>query len=368
MLRRIAILVLAFVILSAESCVGSAAKDILDDGVARLGVLGADATAVLTDTRERLIDAGQSTLANEVDTLIRHAEQGVTMQAFCGLDFVRNRAHRELIGLRATITHETINLTPTFCEPVPSAVDLNIEAARRTLIAINGFDLSKTGVKVLIESPGGARTDVSDVLDNPTDYLLTVNLATLVSDPVRRPILEKGQRLVFVLGTASPVEHTVAITPVVTPTYRLARLHIAGQMDLTDDETWPMADEHGSFPVDAWVWVPANGTNWSLEKCTGDEVTGTLDLTIGLARDTGNIAVSGSATYREGTGCGRGQEIQKGPRPMELTAARTGELQTRSYTEAMSDGQGSVSIRLTFSNVGAWTTADALPPAYLLHR
>jgi hypothetical protein len=218
-LRGTAWAVLFLVTLGLSGCVKSSidkAIRALDDAVTRLEGQSISWQGVLEETRDRLIEEGQSTIANEVSNVLSQTVSDVGIEARCYTDFLRDRVREDLIRIRATLTGETLTLRPVFCNPTPSIVDLNLPADRRTHIEISGYNLDVANIQAQLVDSANQPMDVSNALASPSRYLLTLNLG---SNGV--PLDASSDKLLFVLpdGTKSvniiqPAEATAVPQPV----------------------------------------------------------------------------------------------------------------------------------------------------------
>jgi len=204
--------------LALSGCVKSSidkAVRAIDDAVTRLESQSISWQGVLEETRDRLIDEGQSTIANEVSNLLSKTVSDIGIEARCYTDFLRDRVREDLIRLRGTLTGEALTLRPVFCNPTPSVVDLNLPPDRRPYIEISGYNLDVADIEALLVDNQNRQTDVSSALAHPSRYLLTLNLG---SNGV--PLDASSDKLVFVMpGETKSVNviQPVASTPVPVP-------------------------------------------------------------------------------------------------------------------------------------------------------
>lgn len=317
-----------------------AAIDALTNGVNRLDLQSGRWERVLEETRDELIDAGQSTLANEVSNVLARAQADAGIEAKCFVDFLRSRAKNDLLEIRASLTHEQLSRRPVFCNPTPDIVDLALEPQRRPVIEISGFNLTADRVSVFTVGNSG-RTDVSRHLGNPSDYLLTLNLG---SNGV--PLGPEVDQIEFRLPEGEVRTVTVVQPPPEPPApdYPRRSFRVTGVIDMNDDE-WTR-DENKHVVVNRSVVVAAGApTVFHWADCVGGEVQGYLDISLTLDRVTGTLAGSGTARYYEGTRCGQ-TDLQG--RSAVSTSLRPGEAVA--FQSALSDSDGGVFFSLTFEN------------------
>jgi len=152
--------------------------EILDDGINRLTDESTSWQSVLEETRDNLIAAGQSTLANEVSNILNQAIHATGAEGRCDVDFIRIRVRQDLIRLKAEWNHQSIDPpSPYICAPVPSAIDMNLDPARRTKVDFYGFDFNASSKPTaVLKSSGGGTTDVSQHLSVSAPYQMVLNL------------------------------------------------------------------------------------------------------------------------------------------------------------------------------------------------
>lgn len=151
--------------------------DALDSAIDRLGDLSADWQAILAETRDKLVGEAQSTLRNEVNNLLNRTIGAAGAEFRCNADFLRTRVRQELMRIKARLLHQDVPAPePALCSVTPPAVDLSLDPARRSLLEFFGYDLDRTDVHVFHVLTTGARQEVTEVLQRPTHYHMTLNL------------------------------------------------------------------------------------------------------------------------------------------------------------------------------------------------
>lgn len=327
---------------SAEKTVNTGV-DTLNEAIRKLETNSDRWQAVLKETQETLVADGQSTLATEVSDVISRATSDAGMEAKCSVDFLRDRAREDLIRLRATLTQEVLDLNPVFCNPTPNKVNLNLSPERRPVVEIAGYNLTKDSIQVFLENTQGNKLEVSDSLDNPSQYLLTVNL-----DQV--PLDDQSKRLIFELANGE--EQSVAIIQAYKPPkieYRSSRIRITGRINMNDKE-W-FKDENRSIPINTYVNVPSSrNTPYAWDGCVGDEVHGYLDVQMQLNPSTGVVRGQGSASYYEGTKCGRTQ--LHGEETFDFSLPIN---ENHLFQRTLTDNDGGVTYNLSFEHISTQT-------------
>jgi len=321
-----------------EEKLTSTGVDTLNEAISRIEKNSNSWQETLKETRDKLISEGQSTLANEVSDTLSRATSNVGIEAKCTTDFLRQRAKEDLIRLRATLTGEALQLNPAFCQPTPNIVDLNLEPRRREKIEFAGYNLVSGSVKAFLETSAAQKIDVSNSLDHPSDYLMTMILAKV-------PNLSNGERLIFEFdnGKYQSIGITQKRKRQVTE-FQSGLIRITGTIKLNDDETFG-SDENRSVAINTSITVPsgAAGKTYDWNACVGDEVHGYLNVRMELDRQTGDISSDLTSEYFEGTKCGRTDRHGYHATNFDLK-----EGENYKYNRDLADRDGAVSFNLAF--------------------
>jgi hypothetical protein len=238
------------------------AVDTLNDSIQKIGQQSNRWQDVLEETRDTLVKEGQSTLANEVSNVLSKATSDVGIEAKCYTDFLRDRTKEELTKLRATLTKEKLELKPVFCNPTPSDINMGIEASRRPIVEIAGYNLTREAIKVFLVERESPRIDVSDKLSNPTGYLLTLNLG---SNGV--PLSAKSDQIVFAMPNGEERSITISQPQAVAPPpeFPRRRVRVTGTIDMNDDENFS-EDENKQVPINETIDVTILRTDFREPK------------------------------------------------------------------------------------------------------
>ena len=313
--------------------------DTLNDAIFKLETNSERWRIVLEETRDKLIKEGQSTLANEVSNILSRATSDVGIEAKCYTDFLRDRTREELIQLKATITQEKLQLKPVFCNPTPKTIDLNLQPDRRRKIEIAGYNLTRSSIQVFLVNNENYMIDVSDSLDNPTRYLLTVTLS-------RIPINDRSVRLIF--KNQNEEIASIGIIQADRPPkkeFHLSRIRITGTIDMNDDE-YIVSDENKNIRVNTSVEVPiGKNKSYDWEDCVGDEVQGYLNVQMQLDQTTGAVSGQGDIRYYEGTRCGETDLQGSGSFNFKINPNESYVLNRN-----LQDSDGGIRYNLTFKN------------------
>ncbi|MDX2283382.1 MAG: hypothetical protein NW241_04435 [Bacteroidia bacterium] len=150
---------------------------VLDGAIESLNTASADWQVVLQNTVGQLTDEAQSTIRNEVNDLLVRGVASVGTEFRCNADFLRIRVRQGLIRIKTRLLGGSMPpLEPQLCEVVPLAVDMNLPPERRNKIEFYGYDFDSSNVQVFLVN-GASEINVSQFLDRPTHYHLTLNLA-----------------------------------------------------------------------------------------------------------------------------------------------------------------------------------------------
>ncbi|HEX5415569.1 MAG TPA: hypothetical protein VFZ25_07875, partial [Chloroflexota bacterium] len=145
-------------------------------GISSLDNASADWQQVLSQTRDKLVADGQSTIANEVDTELKRAVATTGSEIRCNVDFLRVRVQQSLIRIRASLLGQPVDPPePALCDVVPLAVDVSLIPSRLNHLEFYGYDFDTTPIQVLLDN-GSSSVDVSSSLAKPTHYHMTLNL------------------------------------------------------------------------------------------------------------------------------------------------------------------------------------------------
>ncbi len=148
----------------------------LDRGISQLGLVSADWQDVLNEVIRDLPQEVQSTITNEVTNLLNRGIAASGAEVRCNVDFFRNRMKQGLQRIKAKFLETDLPpLEPQLCSVVPLAIDMSLPANRRNKIEFYGYDFDMTDIQV-VQVVGSREVNVSNKLDQPTHYHMTLNL------------------------------------------------------------------------------------------------------------------------------------------------------------------------------------------------
>jgi hypothetical protein len=151
---------------------------VLDSAIGTLANSSADWQVVLQDAMDQLTDEAQSTVRNEISNVLNRGIAAVSLNVRCDIDFLRLRVRQDLMRIRARLLGGEVEVQPVFCDIVPAAVDMSLEPDRRNLLEFFGFDFDAEPAMQVFLMNGSTLVDVSNHLDRPSHYHMTLNLGS----------------------------------------------------------------------------------------------------------------------------------------------------------------------------------------------
>ena len=150
----------------------------LDNAIGSLNANSANYQEVLQKLVNDLPGEVQSTVTNEVSNLLNRTVAAAGAEVRCDADFFRIRVQQALQRIKAKYLNQPLpELEPNLCNVVPLAIDMNLSAERRNKLEFYGYDFDKTAIQVFLYN-GLSKIDVSNKLDQPTHYHMTLNLGS----------------------------------------------------------------------------------------------------------------------------------------------------------------------------------------------
>jgi hypothetical protein len=113
---------------------------------------------------------------------------------------------QDLLRLRADLLNEDYpDKEPFFCSCDPAGIDASLVPDRLPFLDIYGYDFDEADIRVLLDNGDNMLLDVSNELDDPSHYQLTLNLG---SNGV--PITTASERIIIIWD--GEVQHSVGIS------------------------------------------------------------------------------------------------------------------------------------------------------------
>ena len=148
----------------------------IDNAIDALDINSAAWQSILQDTVSNLTDDAQSTLKNEVQTILDRGVATIGTEFRCNADFLGNRAKQALERIKAKLLNQAIPpIQPSICEVVPLAVDKSLVPHRVNSISLFGYDFDTTGITATLKN-GAQKLNITQHLATPTHYHMTINL------------------------------------------------------------------------------------------------------------------------------------------------------------------------------------------------
>jgi hypothetical protein len=150
----------------------------LDNAIGTLNANSANFQEILQKLAADLPAEVQSTITNEVTNLLNRTVAAAGAEVRCDADFFRIRVQQALIRIKAKFLNQTVPpLEPQLCNVVPLAIDMGLPANRRNKLEFYGYDFDATAIQVILVN-GTNEINVTDKLDQPTHYHMTLNLGS----------------------------------------------------------------------------------------------------------------------------------------------------------------------------------------------
>lgn len=153
-----------------------AAVSTLDDAIQKITAVSGSWQTVLQNSLSKLTADAQSTVRNEVQTLLNNTIATVQVSAMCTVDFVGHRVVQSLQEIKAELLGKPApSPQPVVCASSPVAVEFAAWQQNRVpVVTLTGYDL-KVPLQVQLVQTTGA-TVVPNVLAEVSQYQATINL------------------------------------------------------------------------------------------------------------------------------------------------------------------------------------------------
>lgn len=150
----------------------------IDNAIDALDVNSAAWQSILQDTVSKLTDDAQSTLKNEVQTILDRGIATIGTEFRCNADFLGKRAKQALERIKAKLLNQPIpDIQPSICEVVPLAIDKSLVPHRVNSVSLFGYDFDTTGITATLKN-GSQMLSITQHLSRPTHYHMTINLGS----------------------------------------------------------------------------------------------------------------------------------------------------------------------------------------------
>ena len=182
--------------------------NVLDDAIDALQTQSSAWQSVLQEAQNKLTDAAQSTIRNEIANLVTRSIAQAGVEFRCNADFIGARVRQQLMRIKAKLLGQPVPAAePAICQVVPIAVDRSLVPDRLKQIEFYGYDFdAASNLAVFLERAGG-RVNVTDKLDRPTHYAMTLKFGAngIQLDAMsQRLVLEWDNRQISSMAVIQP--------------------------------------------------------------------------------------------------------------------------------------------------------------------
>lgn len=173
-----------------------------------------DWQGVLRELQADLIEAGQTTISNEVDNVVQRGIGGAQVSIFCTGDFVRDRVAQSLKQVADRLRNRPPRpLPPKVCKAIPPTINGYLSPDRRFQIDIVGYDMDSLQSQkklelFLIDEGQSPRNVTAEGLAIVTHYEATINLGRTgvpISEGSRRLELRHPEMTTTHIGIIHPL-------------------------------------------------------------------------------------------------------------------------------------------------------------------
>lgn len=183
--------------------------NVLDDAIDALQTQSSAWQTILQEAQTKLTDAAQSTIRNEIANLVTRSIAQAGVEFRCNADFVGARVRQQLIRIKAKLLGQQVPpAEPAFCQVVPIAVDRSLVPDRLKQVEFYGYDFNEaSNLTVFLERAPGVRVNVTDKLDRPTHYAMTLKFGAngvQLDATSQRLVLEWDARQISTLAIIQP--------------------------------------------------------------------------------------------------------------------------------------------------------------------
>ncbi len=181
----------------------------LDDAIDALQTQSSAWQSILQELQGKLTHELQSTVRNEVANLVSRSIAQAGVEFRCNADFIGARVRQQLVRIKARFLGQTVPPPePAICQVVPIAVDRSLVPTRLTQIEFYGYDFNEaTNLGVFLQRTAGGRLNVTDKLDRPTHYAMTLKFGATgvqLDDASGRFVLEWEGREISTIAVIQP--------------------------------------------------------------------------------------------------------------------------------------------------------------------
>jgi len=258
------------------------AKDTLDEfenAITTLDSNSAEWQQVLKDLETKFASDVQSTIRSEITNLLANSIGASGAEFRCNVDFIGKRVQESLKQLVAKLLGGKLSFEPVFCSSVPPIIPFQeVKDNRLSAVVIYGYNLTNlSNFKVILVNDGGMFRDVTMEVQNPTNYVLTINLGGngVPLEPISNELkVEWNGNTIYTIGVSQP--HPPTETPIPTSTDTPSPTP-------TDTSIPPPEFSSVDFVIEAHA-----RSNWATDIiCTDFDESRGIDFPLGWRIDSG---------------------------------------------------------------------------------
>jgi hypothetical protein len=168
----------------------------------------------LTNLESDLVAQGQSTLANEVQSVANRTIATGGVELRCNIDFIGQRVNQGLRRILARLKGQEVPpLMPAACTVDPAEIRIEmVRQHRLTSLNYYGYDMfdrdaTDSRMKIFLRDRDGREEDVTSAIALPTHYLMTVRLAddrVHFTDQTDKLIVRWDQTILSTINVVQP--------------------------------------------------------------------------------------------------------------------------------------------------------------------
>lgn len=209
-----ATIALLFAGCSFKSCVGlgnweAVTENALDDAIYALNNTSADWQQIVRELQDELPAEVQSTIRVEVANVVSRSIAQAGVEFRCDVTFIRDQVEQALEKIRGEFLGRTVPpVEPALCHVFPPAVVRAQVPERLPQVEFYGYDFDQASdLRVFHERTSGRRSEVTDELDRPTHYAMTLKFGPTgvrLDDRSERLTLEWGGETISTIAIVQP--------------------------------------------------------------------------------------------------------------------------------------------------------------------
>lgn len=177
--RRWTIFALCLLVIGISGCPLDPVEQSLNNAITALQTQSGDWQATLQNLQTELVKEGQSTLANEVQSVLNRGIATTSVEFRCDVSFLGSELAQAVKNILAAYKNKTPpGQPPHFCNVDPSAIDLRLTPDRRpATLNIYGFNFASGSITVAVVDQNGSKSvPPPGIFSLPTEFIATFNI------------------------------------------------------------------------------------------------------------------------------------------------------------------------------------------------